>query len=84
MSWVITKRQYQIDFFRKYPVEVQQETLARIVKMAQDTLFGTEHGFKDINSYSDFKEQIPIRDYDNFKSYIEKALNGEDNILYPG
>lgn len=84
MSWVITKRQYQIDLFRKYPVEVQQETLTRIVKMAQDTQFGDEHGFKSINSYSDFKNQIPVRDYDGFKSYIEIALSGQDNVLFPG
>ncbi len=83
-SWFITKRQYQIDFFKKFPIEVQQETLAGIVKRANDTLFGEEHGFKNINSYADFKNQIPVRDYDAFKPYIEKALNGEDSVLYPG
>ncbi len=83
-SWFITKRQYQIDFFKKFPIEVQQETLARIVKRANSTLFGEEHGFKDISSYTDFKNQIPIRDYDAFKPYIEKALKGEDSVLFPG
>jgi len=84
LSWFITKRQYQIDFFRKYPVEVQQETLARLIKIAQETIFGEEHGFRDINSYSDFRNHIPIRDYDGFKPWIDKALCGVDNALYPG
>ena len=84
LSWFITKRQYQIDFFRKFPVEVQQETLERLIKVASDTTFGKEHVFNSINSYSDFKNQIPVRDYDTIKPYIERALNGEDNLLFPG
>ncbi len=83
-SWYVTKRQYQIDFFKKFPVEVQEETLSRIVKRATDTIFGEEHGFKDISSYRDFKNQIPVRDYDSLKPYIEKALKGEDSVLFPG
>ena len=83
-SWYVTKRQYQIDFFRKFPIEVQEETLSRIVKRANVTIFGEEHGFKDISSYSDFKNQIPVRDYDSLKPYIEKALKGEDSVLFPG
>lgn len=84
LSWFITKRQYQIDFFRKFPVEVQNETLAKLLKFGTDTAFGEEHGFSSINSYTDFKNQVPVRDYDSFKVYIEKAMSGEDNVLFPG
>jgi hypothetical protein len=84
IAWVITKRQYQIDFFRKYPIPVQEETLQKILSRSADTDFGIEHGIKDINSYHDFCRQIPLRDYDGLKPYIERALNGDPNVICQG
>ncbi|MBT3747877.1 MAG: hypothetical protein HOG34_02740, partial [Bacteroidetes bacterium] len=84
LNWVATKREYQIDFFRKYPVEVQEETLDRIVQKSKDTLIGRDHGFRDISSYRQFQQQIPVRDYDAIKLYIQKVLDGEPDVLYPG
>ncbi|MBT3244545.1 MAG: GH3 auxin-responsive promoter family protein [Bacteroidetes bacterium] len=84
LNWVATKREYQIDFFRKYPVEVQEETLDRIVQKSKDTLIGRDHGFRDISSYRQFQQQIPVRDYDAIKPYIQKVLDGEPDVLYPG
>ncbi len=84
ISWFITKRQYQIDFFRKYPIEVQEETLERILTKSKGTEFGLDHGIKDISSYNDFRNQIPIREYNELKPYIQKALDGQADILAPG
>lgn len=84
ISWFITKRQYQIDFFRKYPIEVQEETLEKILSKSVGTQFGLDHGTKSISSYSDFRNQIPVRDYDGLKPYIQKALDGQTDVLFPG
>lgn len=84
ISWIITKRQYQIDFFRKYPIEVQEETLEKMLNKSRETQFGLDHHISSINSYSDFKKQIPVRDYDGFKSYIQEALDGQTDVLFPG
>jgi hypothetical protein len=35
-------------------------------------------------TYDDFKRQVPVRDYEGLKSYIEKIKLGEENILWPG
>lgn len=63
---------------------VQQRTLMRLVQQARQTAFGRDHGFADIQSYHDFKKQVPIRDYEDLKPYINRILQGESNVLWPG
>lgn len=84
ISWIITKRQYQIDFFRKYPIQVQEETLEKILTRSLNTEFGKDHGLEDVNSYEDFTKRVPVKDYSGLKPYIQKALDGEENVLSPG
>lgn len=67
-----------------HPGVYQQKILNTLLKTGARTLFGTDHGFGDIQSYEDFKSQVPVRDYEGLKSYIEKVVMGEPNILWPG
>jgi len=62
----------------------QAQTLDQLIFAARPTLFGRDHGFDNIKSYDDFKKQVPIRDYEDLKPYIEKVINGEEDILWPG
>lgn len=65
-------------------LDCQDKTRRQIVSKAAQTAFGHDHGFSDIHSYEDFKKAIPIRDYEQVKSYIERAKSGEQNVLWPG
>ncbi len=65
-------------------VEDQEAIMKSLVKTAKTTEFGKEHGFADISSYEQFKNQIPIRDYEQFKDYIQKIKEGKHNILWTG
>jgi len=65
-------------------VEDQENLLKSLVKSAKSTEFGKEHGFETIQSYEDFKRQVPIRDYEDIKPYIEKIKQGKHNILWKG
>jgi hypothetical protein len=65
-------------------VEDQEAIMKSLVKSAKNTEFGKEHGFENINSYNDFKKQIPLRDYEQLKTYIEKIKEGKHNILWKG
>ncbi len=65
-------------------LEDQDDILKTLVKTAKNTEFGKEHGFENIQSYDDFKKQVPIRDYEQFKPYIEKVKQGRHNILWKG
>jgi hypothetical protein len=66
------------------PGLIQHRTLMQIVQQARNTAFGRDHGFKDIRCYDDFKKQVPIRDYEGLKSYIDRILQGEADVLWKG
>src|SRR4051812_38017915 len=62
----------------------QQNILKSLIKSAKDTQFGKDNGFETIQSYDDFKKQVPIRDYEQIKPYIEKIKEGKQNVLWKG
>ena len=65
-------------------IQHQQDWLRKLVSNARDTDFGKDHGFEDITSHEDFKKQVPIRDYEGLRPYVEKVLEGSRNVLWPG
>ena len=65
-------------------IKIQETILDSLVKKAANTKFGNDHQFYNINSYNDFKKNVPIRDYESFKPYIKDIQNGKSNILWPG
>jgi hypothetical protein len=73
----------QIDLFKQYPHETQKEVFAELVSTAKNTEFGLKHHFEKINSYEDFKSEVPLQTYDDFKPYVDRMLAGEQNILWP-
>ena len=65
-------------------VEDQEKLMKSLIKTAKQTEFGKDHQFEKIESYEDFKQQIPVRDYEQLKPYIEKIKEGKQNILWKG
>ncbi len=65
-------------------VEDQQSIFLSLLKGAAKTDFGKEHGFDKIKTYEEFIQQVPIRDYEQFKPYIEKIKEGRHNVLWKG
>ena len=68
----------------KNAIDLQKKIMKKLIKSSKKTVFGLDHNFSKIKNYQNFKENIPIREYENFKYYIEKILNNEKNILWPG
>jgi hypothetical protein len=66
------------------PVEAQQKTFQKLIKSGSKTLFGADHKFQEIKNPSDFAKNVPVRDYEGLRSYIEKIVEGEEDILWPG
>ena len=65
-------------------VEDQHSIFLSLLKGAAKTDFGKEHGFDKIKTYEEFIQQVPIRDYEQFKPYIEKIKQGRHNVLWKG
>ena len=66
------------------PVSYQHQVFKALIEGGRSTLFGKDHGFCDIKSHRDFIKQVPIRDYEALRPYVEKVLHGEENILWKG
>jgi len=64
--------------------KTQQQVLSYLLEKAAGTKFGRDHSFSSIKNYEDFKKNVPIRDYEGLKMYIEKVVKGEPDILWPG
>ena len=68
----------------KTAVEDQEAILHSLIKDARNTEFGKEHDFNKISTYEEFKQAVPIRDYEGFKNYIALIKEGRQNVLWKG
>lgn len=66
------------------PHAYQEKLRQYLIREAGNTVFGKDHGFSSINNYDDFKKNIPVRDYEELKPYIERVTKGEPDILWKG
>lgn len=66
------------------PVETQEKVLKNLLNRAKDTQFGQDHQFDNINSHQEFAARVPIRDYEDLRPYVEKVVEGKENVLWPG
>lgn len=62
----------------------QEAIFHSLIKTGSKTEFGSDHNFESIRSYADFVKQVPVRDYEAIKPYIEKIKQGKHNILWKG
>ena len=77
----IRKRIYK---WADQPEKTQEKVFKKLISQAQHTIFGNDHNFKSIQSYHDFKREVPVRDYEALKPYIEKIVKGEPDVLWKG
>lgn len=82
-TWIMKKRMHQIELFIKYPYDVQDEWFQTLISTAKNTEWGKKYGYESIINQDQFKERVPLQNYDTLKPYIEKMLNGEHNVLWP-
>ena len=82
LSWIMKKRIHQIEFFMKYPNEVQEEWLFNLINSARNTEWGRKYDYKSIETREEFVNRVPLQNYDTLKPYIERMMQGEENILW--
>lgn len=66
------------------PLETAEKDFKKLIDKGKKTAFGKDHDFVNIHSYEDFKKRVPVRDYEGLKNYVERIMDGEKDVLWPG
>ena len=82
ISRLARMRHWRIEQWQNDPIAAQREVLQDLVTHGQYTEFGRKYGFNDLFSIRKFKEAVPIHEYEDLKPYIERIMQGEENILW--
>ena len=72
-----------IDKWSANPIETQERVFLELISTAISTEFGRDHNFVSINNHNDFVKQVPVRDYEQLRPYVDKVVAGEPDILWP-
>ena len=72
-----------MELFLKYPIDVQEELLHKLVEKAQDTEIGKKYQFSAIGTYAEFARNVPIQQYESIEHLVERTRKGEQNVFWP-
>lgn len=73
-----------IERWSAHAVAAQEKVFKNLIEVGRGTAFGKDHDYKNINSYEAFRERVPVRDYEDIKTYIERIKLGEADVLWRG
>ena len=64
-------------------IHYQSKIFNHLINSGKNTVFGKDHGFSSIKTYSEFKKRVPVRSYEELSKYISRVIDGEKNVLWP-
>lgn len=62
----------------------QESILKSQIKIGKMTEFGKEMKLEQVNGYEEYKQSVPIQDYEQMRPFIDKIKEGKHNILWKG
>ncbi|HEY8969060.1 MAG TPA: GH3 auxin-responsive promoter family protein, partial [Puia sp.] len=65
-------------------VSDQETILKDLLRVGSKTAFGEEHKLGEVKTYEEFRQAVPIRDYEQFAGYIAQIKEGRHNVLWQG
>ncbi len=84
LSWIMQQRSSQIELFKKHPHDVQNDWLRYLLDMGKDTEWGRKYDYRSIHTAREFRDRIPVQNYESLHPSINRMMQGEQNILWPG
>lgn len=75
-------RHWRIEQWTSDPIAAQREVLQDLITHGQYTEFGRKYGFNQLFNIRKFKETVPIHEYEDLKPYIDRIMQGEENVLW--
>jgi len=82
LSWLTVKRLKQINWYKNYPHEIQEEVLFELIQSCQETIWGKQYSYNTMESVKHFQERVPLSHYEDIHPYIERIRQGEQNVLW--
>ena len=82
ISRLARMRMWRIEAWMENPQAAQREVLQDLVTSAQYTEFGRKFDFSSLYNIKAFKQAVPIHEYDDLKPYIQRIMDGEQNLLW--
>ncbi len=82
LYWIMKKRIHQIELFLKYPHEVQEEWFNKLINAGRFTEWGRKYDYATIRTKEDFRNRVPVQDYESLKPYIMRLRQGEQRLLW--
>ncbi len=82
ISGLARMRSWRIEAWKTHPEDSQREVLQDLVTSAQYTEFGKKYNFSNLFNIKAFKNAVPIHEYHDIKPYIQRIMDGEQNILW--
>ena len=75
-------RLWSLDQWMTNPIEAQHAVWQDLLASGQYTEFGRRYNFSQVQSIGDFKKRVPVHDYEGLKPFIDRMLQGEENVLW--
>ena len=77
----VRKRVYK---WANNPIKTQDKVFKKLISQAKNTAFGKDHNFATIKSYEDFKSRVKVSDYEGLRTYVDRVVAGEKDVLWKG
>ena len=82
ISFLARLRYRRIHNWINHPAAAQRHVLQSLISDAQYTVYGKKYNFTKLFTIKEFKQRVPLQEYDDMRPYIERMMEGEENVLW--
>ncbi len=79
----LTFQYRKVNRFIQQPHQTQEDILNYLLKNGGQTYYGQEHQFSQIRNKDDFRNKLPINNYESLRPYLDKIIvEKQQNVLW--
>jgi hypothetical protein len=64
--------------------QAQLRLLAYLLRKGRRTAFGRDHDLGQVGDYNEFRQGVPVRDYEALRPWLDRVVAGEADVTWPG
>ena len=84
LSLLFLPRQKAIERYVQEADTIQEQQLHYLLRKAEKTEWGRKYDYRSVRHYTTFAERVPVNTYDDLKPAIDRMIQGEPSLLWPG